>query len=272
MNILNFKDIVKTDKSARRYLEDICRTTGGNVCPRCGSSEIKRIESGKRKRCTACGYRFSLYSGRWLNEAHISPRSWLWIIKMFEMEVPATRISDETGVSYPPTLKAVTSIRKSIAASTDHGREILHSPGNRHISVFCSRKDRNMDVTSILPGDRIKIVKRLEHGHLICADRGVAFDYQRCGGKKHTLVVFGRGVPRVTINLAHTFGLRCYIRERLYKYRGVSDKMLPLYILEMEYRFKNRDIPLFKPLVENLCRFVPREYQAAADLKAVGRH
>jgi len=260
MGIQSFMDIAGSDKRAQRYLESICSVIGGNVCPSCWANDIYRIDSEKRKRCRACGYRFTFYTGRWLNNARISPKTWLWIIKLFEMRLTAKRISVETGISYPTTLKAVTAIRRSIAADTPHGREYLNNPGdNRDIPVLYSSGDDIHDVKAPLPFTRIHVIGRLDYGHLICTDRKVRYDCLICEGVKHESADFGRGHPRFRFYMALPPEARRFIMENLRKYHGVKNSMLLLYVLEMEYRMNNRGGDLLELLIEDVCRFIPQK-------------
>ena len=258
MDIQNFRDIVGSEKRASTYIAGICGIIGGVVCPGCGDDDINTIEGGKRKRCAGCGYRFTLYSGRWLNEAHIAASKWLWVIKLFEMELTTMRISEETGISYPTALKAVTAIRKSIASATPYGKALLSPDGTRStIPVYFSAEQNSPEFTEQLPVNSIKILERLGQGYLICTDLGIRYERLVCGGINHFPVDFGRGRSRFRFYLAHSFGARRFIMERMHKYHGVKDSHLPLYILEMEYRLNNRGDNLFEKLVEGVCRFIP---------------
>ncbi len=270
MGILQFRDIVGSDKKALTYLKSVCRVIGGNACPECGDDEILEIDKGKRKRCGGCGHRFTIYSRRWLNETHIPASSWLWIIKLFEMELTATKISQETGISYPTTLKAVTAIRKSIASTTLHGISFLQYQGTRKKDpVYYSTENGGVEVSELLPASRIRILERLEHGHLICTDRDIRKDLLICEGVDHGLADFGRGRSRFHYYLAHSFGAKRFIVERLQKFHGVKDSLLPLYVLEMEYRLNNRGRQLFEMLVENVCRFVPPGIRKTVSLNPI---
>ena len=265
--MINFRDIVVSEKSALQYLERICKIIGGHACPRCGSGKIYEIENGHRSRCPECGFRFTLYSGRWLDMAHISPKSWLWIIKLFEMELTATRICAETETSYPTTLKAVTAIRRSISAASANRRSgALCLEENRQPPVFYTVEDEGIETTAVLPANRIKILERLELGHLICTDKDIRYASLLCDGMRHGPVDFVRGFPRFRTYLAHPIGARLFITERLRKYHGVKEKALPLYVLEMEFRYNNRGNQLYELLVENICRFVPCNYRDAANM------
>ncbi|MDO8722660.1 MAG: IS1595 family transposase, partial [Syntrophales bacterium] len=53
-------------------------------------------------------------SGRWINLVQITCREWLWIIKLFELELSARKISQQINLSYPTVLKALTVIRLAI--------------------------------------------------------------------------------------------------------------------------------------------------------------
>ena len=270
MDETNFRELIVSEKRSQRHLKRICKVIGGLVCPRCGCGETYEIEQGNRRRCPECGYRFTLYSGRYLDKAHISPRAWLWVIKLFELGLTATRISVEAEICYPTTLKAITAIRRSISASTVHRRAgSLCLEGNRKPLISPTIEHEKFETTVVLPANRIKIVERLEHGHLICTDRDVSYDSLFCEGVRHGPADFGHNrLPRFRTYLAHPVGARLFIMKRLHKYHGVSDKMLPLYVLEMEYRYNNRGNQLFDLLVENICRFVPGRHRGAADMNS----
>ncbi len=262
MDVFQFEAIVKTEGLSRRYIDHICRLTSELVCPKCRCSHTRRIEERNRYRCCGCGFRFKRYSGRWFGEINIPARTWLWIIKLFEMELTATKIAEETGLSYPTILKAVRTIRKAIAASTDHGMEILlKSGGHRKIPVFRSIDETGGQTRMVpLPDKHIRILERLDNGHLICTDITINDKSLECGGIWHNIVDYGRGSPHFRIYLAYPKGFWIHIKEQLRKYHGVKDENLTLCILEMEFRHNNWHKTLFDTLVKSLCRFIPREY------------
>jgi len=124
MDLKAFELIVNTENRARRYLRKFCWKNGHVFCSRCRSYKVYRIRN-KKFRCKNCGYTFHDFSGRWLNKVKISSRTWLWILKLFELEVSARKISQQVGISYPTALKAVTAIRKSIVAHTPEADDLL---------------------------------------------------------------------------------------------------------------------------------------------------
>ncbi len=192
---------------------------------------------------------------------NIPARTWLWIIKLFEMELTSTKIAEETGITYPTVLKTTGTIRKAIAASTDHGLEILlKGGGRRKIPVFRYIDEAGGQTgTILLPDKHIRILERLGHGHLICTDRTIGCKSLECGGVRHDVVDCGRGFPHFRTYLAYPKGIWALIKERLRKFHGVKEENIPLYILEMEFRINNRHKRLFGELVNNLCCFIPRE-------------
>ena len=124
MDIKSFESLIRSENSARRFFVKLCWKKYRRFCSRCHSYEIYRIV-GKRFRCKQCKYTFHDFSGRWIGRLRISCRQWLWIIKLFEIELSARRIAEQLGLSYPTVLKAVNTIRTAILAHASDGSELL---------------------------------------------------------------------------------------------------------------------------------------------------
>jgi len=116
MNIFGFHSVVKSEKRAQKYLRKYWRKNGRVLCINCGSPKVYQI-SGQRYRCRRCKNRFSELSGTWIRKLKISSAQWLWIIKLFELEMSARKISQQIDLSYPTVLKATNLIRQSIVAN-----------------------------------------------------------------------------------------------------------------------------------------------------------
>lgn len=57
-----------------------------------------------------------------MGRLRISGIDWLWIIKLFELELSIRKIAKQVKISYPTVLKAVDLIRRSIVVgSKDYG-------------------------------------------------------------------------------------------------------------------------------------------------------
>ena len=117
MDLKSFENHVRTENTSRRYLSNLCWKNYRRFCIRCNNYQIYRIV-GKRFRCKRCGYTFHDFTGRWLNQLRISCRQWLWLIKLFELELSAKKITEQIDLSYPTVLKALTVIRMAIVANS----------------------------------------------------------------------------------------------------------------------------------------------------------
>jgi len=120
MYIKSFQLIVRTEDKARRFLAKRLCKNSRRFCTRCRSYRIYRF-SDTRFRCKRCGHRFSEWTGRWLGKLRISAVDWLWIIKLFELELSTRKIAKQVKISYPTVLKAVDFIRQSIVVGMKGG-------------------------------------------------------------------------------------------------------------------------------------------------------
>lgn len=77
---------------------------GHIFCSRCRSYKVYRL-LGKRYRCQRCNYTFHDLNNRWINKVNISPKQWLWIIKLFELDISTRKIAQQIRLSYPTVLK-----------------------------------------------------------------------------------------------------------------------------------------------------------------------
>jgi len=265
MNILEITEIIRSEREAERYVERICASDRIVACPKCGGKKLQTINDSNRNRCGTCRHTFSRLFGRWIDAVKISPRKWLWIVKLFELEMTSRRISEETGISYPTVLKAVNSIRHSILARTVHGREILFGrecAGN--MPVFsCVESDWGRKIELVSRADIIRM-HRLGHGYYLRIRSKLAGNCVLCGGVRHYAMEIPVSKGEGRIYLSYSKGEWSYIKEQLLKYHGIREEQLPVYLLVMEYRYENRKIMLFDQLLENLCSLMPKYEQYSA--------
>jgi len=102
----------------------LCWKNYRRFCIRRGSYKVYRL-SGKRYRCSRCRYTFTEFTGRWINKLRISYKKWLWILKLFELEISAKKIAQQVELSYPTVLKAVHLIRMAIVSADAGADEFL---------------------------------------------------------------------------------------------------------------------------------------------------
>lgn len=275
MDLKSFEHIVKTENTARRFLTKLCWKNYRRFCTRCHSYRIYRL-AHKSFRCKRCGYTFHDFSGRWINKVQITTKDWLWIIKLFELELSARRIAEQVRLSYPTVLKAVTVIRMAIVSPTRDADKLLGGEVEMDESYFGGRRkgkrgrgaankvpvfgilERNgvvkVEVIKDVTAETLlnMTVKTVRRGSIVYTDKFRGYDSLMFCGYRHIKInhqkVFASG--KVYINGVE--GFWSYAKERLIKFHGISKEKFPLYIKEMEFRYKNRDKNIFNLMAKNL--------------------
>ena len=280
MDLNTFESLCKTENKARLYFKKNCWQNRHVFCTTCRSYKVYRIRD-KRYRCKRCGYKFHDFTGRWLNKLKISYKKWLWIIKLFELEVSARKIAQQVKLSYPTVLKAVTIIRLAIVADAIDAQELLNGEIELDETYFGGRRKgkrgrgayNKVPVFGILERNgivRVEIVKdvtaesilsmtvkTVRRGSIVYTDKFRSYDALMFCGYRHLRIDHKK---RFTIGKVYINGLEgfwSYAKERLIKFHGVSKEKFPLYLKEMEFRYNNRHKNIFTLLVKNLCNTVP---------------
>ena len=280
MDLETFEFIGKTENKARLYFRKFCWKNSHIFCSRCRSSKIYRI-IGKRYRCKQCGYTFHDFTNRWINKLRISYKRWLWIVKLFELEVSAHKTAAQMKLSYPTVLKAFDVLRYSIIAHTYNVDDFLSGEIELDESYFGGRRkgkrgrgaahkvpvfgiyERNgvvrvevvKDVSaSSLLGMTVKMVRR---GSVVYTDKFRSYDSLMFCGYRHLRVDHGKRFVSGKVYINGLEGFWSYAKQRLIKFHGVSKEKFPLYLKEMEFRYNNRNNNLFNIFTQNLCDLVP---------------
>ena len=279
MDLKSFELIVRTENTARRYLTRLCWKNYRRFCIRCNNYQIYRI-AGKRFRCKRCGYTFHDFTGRWINYLQISCRQWLWIIKLFELELSARKIAEQVDLSYPTVLKALTVIRTAILAnSPDH--HLLNGEIELDESYFGGRRKgkrgrgalSKVPVFGILERDgivKVEVVKdvtantlldltikTVRRGSIVYTDKFRSYDALMCCGYRHLKIDHKKRFSSGKVYINGLEGFWSYAKERLIKHHGVSRERFPLYLKEMEFRYNNRNTEIFQKLVKYSVNLVP---------------
>jgi transposase len=137
MEIDKFKRVVKSDKSAFRFWKKLCRKNTHIFCTFCGRRNPYRLGSG-RYRCRRCRSDFGEFTNRWLSRTRLTPKQWLWALKLFTLEVSTNRIAKELNLSYPAALRATDVIRNCILLS--HRDPLLKGSVELDESYFGGRR------------------------------------------------------------------------------------------------------------------------------------
>lgn len=280
MDLNALQVIVKTENKARLYLRKLCWKNGLVFCPRCQDRSIYRL-SGKKYRCKRCKYTFHDFSNRWINRLNISLQQWLWIIKLFELELSARKISQQVGLSYPTVLRAVTILRIAILIEDEDAEELLQGEVEIDETYFGGRRKgkrgrgafNKVPVFGILERKGVvkvevvkdvtaetllsMTVKTVRRGSIVYTDKFRSYDSLMFCGYRHLRVDHGKRFPHGKVYINGLEGFWSFAKERLIKFHGVSKKKFPLYLKEMEFRYNNRNNSVFDLLAQYLVNFVP---------------
>jgi transposase len=277
-----FERLVKSEESAKRFFKSLCWKNYRRFCIRCGSYEVYRFK-GKWRRCKRCHYDFHDFTGRWLNQLRITCRSWLWIVKLFELELSAHKIAQQVGLSYPTVLKAVTVLRQAIVAPQGETEWLAGEVEADEAYFGGKRKGKRgrgaagkVPVFGILERDGlVKVealkdvraetilnltVKTVRRGSIVYTDRYGVYDSLMFCGYRHLKVDHKRHFASGKVYINGIEGFWSFAKERLIKHHGVSQGKFPLYLKEMEFRYNHRKQPLLPLLTQYLVSPIPWRY------------
>ncbi len=280
MRIKSFETLVRSENRARLFFVKLCWKNYRRFCIRCRSYKVYRL-SGKRYRCGRCRYTFTDFTGRWINNLRISYKKWLWILKLFELEISARKIAQQVELSYPTVLKAVHLIRMAIIAADRGAEEFLKGEVEIDETYFGGRRkgprgrgarnkvpvfgilERNgivrVDVLKDVTAETILnlTIKTVRRGSIVYTDRFKSYDSLMFCGYRHLRVDHSKRFSTGKVYINGLEGFWSYAKERLIKHHGVSKEKFPLYLKEMEFRYNNRHKNIFNLLSKNICNLVP---------------
>jgi transposase len=281
--VKSFQSLVGAENAAREFFTQLCWKDHRRFCVRCHGYRIYRI-AGERYRCGLCKYTFHDFTGRWINNLRISCRNWLRILSLFESELSTRKISQQVDLSYPTVYKAVHVIRLAIAASSAGANDFF---SGELYDVFLGAKRRGsphkvtfnkIPVLGILEKNgiaKIKIVKgfsadsflklnvqMVRRGSIVYTEKFRNYDALIFCGYRNLNVDQPERFFDGEVYINGPGGFWSYVKERLIKYHGVSKEKFPLYLKEMEFRYNNRNTPIFIQLAKYLVNLVPVPLQS----------
>jgi transposase len=280
--------MVASEASAIRALRQ--RRFGPRTCcPRCAAEDaVTRARAWPlaegRWRCQRCRYTFGLRTGTWAGRVRGPVATWLWLLKLFELELTASQAAIQTGVSYPTALKAFTVIRRAILAEAEpellrrevEADESYFGPrrSSRHrgegqgrgapakIPVFGILERHGRVQVTVVPNcsaatllaETLKVVKR---GTLVYTDRWKGYDTLAFCGYRHLRVDHQRRFSRGKVHINGLEGFWSYAKAKFIKHHGVSPARFPLYLYEWQYRYNHRHENLFELVLRTTLKSVP---------------
>lgn len=261
MSVHQFERLIRTDQTAYAALAERRWGTAGPHCIRC-DAHVYRLKEG-RYRCASCAHTFGDFTGTWLAEVRIAPRMWLWVLKLFELEVTALQAARQTGLSYPTVLRAFTVIRRAILAREEPSllREEVEADesyfgarrkkGKRgrgaagKIPVFGILERKGKVKVSVVPNVSTrtlmdKTVTLVKRGSLVYTDRFASYDALTFYGYQHLRVDHAVRFSTGRVHINGLEGFWSYAKGKLFKHHGVSPSRFPLYLYEMQFRYNHR--------------------------------
>jgi transposase len=282
MELNAYQKLIGSERRAQKYLLGKCFKNHQRFCPRCRQRKLYRLADG-RYRCSRCDYSFHDFSGRWINSGRLTALQWLWIIKLFELEVSVRKMALQLGLSYRSVYAAVTAIRMAIVSHAQDAKSLLGGEIELDEAYFGGRRKGKrgrgaagkVPVFGILERDGqvhvsvvadvsaatlLKLtVKKVRRGSVVYTDRFGSYDSLMFCGYRHLKIdhqkLFSSG--RVYINGLE--GFWSWAKERLMKHHGVSKVRFPLYLKELEFRYNHRTDDLFDLIANYLCDLVPKQ-------------
>ncbi|MBW2096981.1 MAG: transposase, partial [Deltaproteobacteria bacterium] len=109
------------------------------ICPRCASRKLWKLGSGRR-RCSRCRYTFDAFSSRWLNHSRLSCQNWLWVRKLFELEISINKIASQHALPYNTVHRAATLLRHAILCNAEDAEILLGGEIELDGSYFGGRR------------------------------------------------------------------------------------------------------------------------------------
>ena len=280
MRFLDLYLVIRNEKQAFRYLSKNCRKNGHRICAYCQSRKVYSIPV-ERFRCMRCKRRFAPFTNRWYGQLKISASQWLWLIKLFELEISSRRMAKEIGLSYPTTLKATNLIRQAILVkSKDYElllkgeveadeayfggkRKGIRGRGSKNkIPVFGILERNGIVSVDVVPNVGASTllnmtIKKVRRGSIVYTDKFHCYDSLMFCGYRHLKVDHKKYFASGKVYINGLEGFWSFAKERLMKYHGVSKEKFPWYLKELEYRYNHRNQDLFVLLTKLLADFVP---------------
>jgi transposase len=285
MRVQQFQTMVRSASSARRALLQCRVPSPWAHCLACGANRPYRLREGRwRCRRRACGYTFGVRTGTWAGLSRVPDATWLWLVKLFELELTASQAAVQTGVSYPTALKAFTLLRRAILARAEpelfrreveadesyfgpwkpkRGRGLRTGRGAPYKTPVFGILERHGHVqVSVVPNCsaatlRDHTLRWVKRGTLVYTDRWKGYDTLTFCGYRHLRVDHQRHFSRGKVHINGLEGFWSYAKAKFQKHHGVSPARFPLYLYEWQFRYNHRHDDLFTLFLAESLKLLP---------------
>lgn len=269
VNLQQFIAEFGTEDACRAELETL-RWPNGVICPRCQKKDIGRLPTRPVFYCRGCKYQFSVTAGTIFNDSHLKLSIWFYTtFLMVEAKngMSSRQLERVLGVSHKTAWYLTHRIR---AAMQEANPEPLHGIvevdetdiGGKRMHVGRGyRRNKAMVLGAAMRGGdiRMRVERRADRKtlHKFIADRtrdrtaSIMTDdwpsYDGCGDEDTLHQTVNHRAEEYVRAAAHTNtaeSARSLLKRSIVGcYHRVSEKNLPAYLQEFEFRFNNRKNP-----------------------------
>ena len=287
MRVREFQTMVRSPVAAWRTLSERRWQRARVRCVACGATSAYSLHDGRwRCRRRECNYTFGVRTGTWAGLSRVPDDTWLWLVKLFELELTASQAAVQTGVSYPTALKAFTLLRRAILADAEP--ELLRREVEADESYFGPRRPKrsrgdprnqgrstphktpvfgilerrgHVQVT-VVPNCSAETIRNhtlrwVKRGTLVYTDKWAAYDTLAFCGYRHLRVDHARRFSRGKVHINGLEGFWSYAKGKFVKHHGVSPHRFPLYLYEWQFRYNHRHENLFDLFLNQSLKLLP---------------
>ena len=101
-------------------------------------------------------------------------------------------------------------------------------------------------------------VKTVRRGSIVYTDKFRSYDSLMFCGYRHLKVDHGKRFASGKVYINGLEGFCSWAKERLMKHHGISKRVFPFYLKELEFRYNHRHTDIFDKLTDFLCDLVPK--------------
>lgn len=278
--------MVRTAASARRALIKRREPRVWAACVACGARRPYGLADGRwRCRVRTCGYTFGVRTGTWAGLSRVPDATWLWLVKLFELELTASQAAVQTGVSYPTAHKAFMLLRRAVLATAEpelfrqeveadesyfgarspkRGRGVPRGRGGTPFKtpVFGILERHGHVQVTVVPNCsaatlRDQTLRWVKRGTLVYTDRWKGYDTLTFCGYRHLRVDHQRHFSRGKVHINGLEGFWSYAKSKFLKHHGVSPQKFPLYLYEWQFRYNHRHEDLFTLFLAESLKLLP---------------
>jgi transposase-like protein len=270
MGLYDYRFYLADESECRKLLHEI-RWPNGIRCPRCGYPFIWTLgrKDSYKSKCRSCKYKFTETSGTIFEKTRTPLSKWICAIGLFKVGISANQLKDEIRVTYKAAWQMLAKIRKAIKGDslTDQlsghievdetyfggkrkGKRGRGAAGKTPVIGIIQRNGavRTIAIPNVKSNTLQALVKEhVEAGSTIYTDGWQGYRGLDKSGFSHKLVNHDKTF--VSRKGHHTNSIEGYWRlskHKLYaRYHKISEKYLPHYLAESEFKFNERSQPDF---------------------------